>query len=57
MEKKNLTVKKKKEEPKGRDSCMHACTLLLSLLLPLSSLRVFWVGMPSHLEDVFSFIF
>ena len=25
--------------------------------LSLSSLRIFWVGMPSHLEDVFSFYF
>ena len=24
---------------------------------PLSSLRIFWVSMPSNLEDVFSFIF
>ena len=24
---------------------------------PLSSLRIFWVSMPSDLEDVFSFIF
>ena len=31
---------------------------LSSPSLPLSLfLHVFWVGMPSHLEDVFSFIF
>ena len=28
-----------------------------SLSLSLSPLHVFWVGMPSHLEDVFSFYF
>ena len=33
-----------KEEPKGQG-------------VSLSSLGVFWVGMPSHLKDVFSFIF
>ena len=34
----------KKEEPKVWE-------------LSLSSLHVFWVSMPSHLEDIFSFIF
>ena len=35
--------------------CVRALSLSLSLFL--SSLRVFWVGVPSCLEDVFSFIF
>ena len=45
-EKKNV-----KEEPKGWRS------LSLSVSLSLSSIQVFCVGMPSCLEDVFSFIF
>ena len=32
-------------------------TRVFSVSLSLFSLRVFWVGMPSHVEDVFSFIY
>ena len=50
------------EEKKHKKRSQRAGGLSLSLslsLLPLSlsSLHVFWDGMPSHLEDVFSFIF
>ena len=39
--------------------CLHALSVSLSpsLSLSLSSLCVFWFGMPSHLEDVFSLYF
>ena len=52
-----------KGRPRGRKKHIKrgAKGLWVSLLrtraLSLSSLRIFWVGMPSHLEDVFSFYF
>ena len=64
-EKKKKKKKNIKRELKGR--CLFpalSCSLTLFLLsrllshsLSLSSVHVFWVGMLSHIEDVFSFIF
>ena len=44
-----------KEETKGQGSL--SCAGMHTLFFFLSPLHVFWVGMPPHLEDVFSFIF
>ena len=46
---------KHEEEPTGQGSLslFPACLHMLSL----SSLQIFWIGMPPRLEDVFSFIF
>ena len=51
--------KKKKKTYKKRSQRAGGLSLALSLSLSpsLSSLHVFWVIMPSHLKDVFSFIF
>ena len=45
------------EEPKRQGSLSRDHTLSFPCARSLSSLRIFSVGMPSHLEDVFSFIF
>ena len=42
---------------KKRSQRARSLSLLCMLFLSLSPLRIFWVGMPSHLKDVFSLIF
>jgi len=60
------TYKKRSQRDRGGCSLSRACSFSLSPLtcptprarsLSLSSLCIFWFGMLSHLEDVFSFIF
>ena len=47
----------RKKHTKKRSQRARSLSLLCMLFLCLSSLRIFWVGMPSLLKDVFSFIF
>ena len=51
-------IKHIKRGAKGRGVGLSpVCNCTLCLSFSLSSLHIFWVGMPPCLEDVFSFVF